>query len=198
MITTAAISKGEQVTLTKLAYTKQAGGGDLAGLTPSGKRAVTISVDNISSLAGMIRPGDFVDVIAIIPIPIQTAEGKTASQLGVLPLFQNVLVLAVGQQTGAMARDESRYQKQEAGPSPLITLALGPQETSLIAFVQEQGKIRLVLRSPQDNQVQNVPPANWDTLFRYIMPPRESTVEAEVPTVEIYRGLQKERVPLSN
>jgi len=65
--------------------------------------------------------------------------------------------------------------------------------------VQEQGKIRLVLRSPGDTQTQQVAPASWDTLFRTVMPQafqqQEKPAAAPVKpkkTVEIYRGLSKE------
>jgi pilus assembly protein CpaB len=96
MLTIAPISKGEQVTLSKLTYPKQSAGEGLAGVTPPGKRAITISVDNISSLAGMIKPGDYVDIITQVNIPVQTPQGQQVSQV-VIPLFQNVLILAVGQ-----------------------------------------------------------------------------------------------------
>ena len=201
MVSVAPISKGEQVTLSKLSYPKEGGGGGLAEVTPSGKRAITISVDNISSLAGMVRAGDHVDVIALIPQAVQGADGKAASQLVTLPIFQNVLVLAVGQQTGSAPQTSLRLkgseQKQE---NPLITLALSPQEASLIAFVQEQGKIRLTMRSPTDTKVESVQLASWDTLFQYVFPPRApSSEEQHKPSdyVEIYRGLTKEKVLLS-
>ena len=77
----------------------------------------------------------------------------------------------------------------------MITLALSVHEANLVAFVQEQGRIRLILRSPGDTQVQPVAPASWDTLFRTVMP-QAFTQPQEAPKpqkkVEIYRGLQKE------
>lgn len=202
MIAVAQIAKDEQITLSKLAYPRQAGG--LAEATPVGKRAITINVDNISAVAGMIKPGDYVDLIATLPVPVQLAEGKQVTQVASVPLFQNVLVLAVGQQTGLAA--ESRYkgeagqQRQEA--SSLITLALNPQEANLVSFVHEQGKFRLVLRSPADSQTQPLRPISWDALFQYLMPQETAKQQPEQeikPTgyVEIYRGLKKERVPLS-
>ena len=208
MLTIAPISKGEQVTLSKLSF-KQAAGGGLAGVTPVGKRAITISVDNISSLAGMIKPGDYVDVIAAVPVPVPVqGSQQVATQAAVIPLFQNVLILAVGQEINAVApppQDQGRYasSQPQRENSSVITLALTPQEANLIAFVQEQGKIRLILRSPADSQVQPQQPASWETLFQYIMPQnaaksgevQETKVE-EKPYVEIYRGLNKEKVPL--
>jgi pilus assembly protein CpaB len=207
MITLVSISKGEQITLSKLTNTKNTagGGGNLAGITPIGKRAISISVDNISSLSGMIKPGDYVDVIAILQIPVQEGTQRT-NQIAVLPMFQNVLVLAVGQNTGGLVSDGGRYAKDESRASgpPLVTLALAPQEAGYIAFVQEQGKIRLTLRSPADAKLESTTPANWASLFQYLTPPSppvdqeaEKAAYDRVPRVEIYRGLNKEVVPLS-
>jgi len=199
MITTAPIPKGEQITRSKLAYPKQAGG--LAGVTPIGKRAITISVDNIASLAGMIKPGDFVDVIVMIPVPVQGPDGKQVMDARIIPLFQNVSVLAVGQDTGGVVQPGSRYDKEGQGESsPLITLALTPQEANLIAFVQEQGKIRLVMRNPADAATELPQTTGWEALLPYLRPqqmPQEPTELQPSAYVEIYRGLNKEKVPLS-
>jgi len=210
MVSVAEISKGEQVTLSKLTSAKKAGaggGGDLAGMTPAGKRAIPISVDNLAALAGMVRPGDYVDVIAMLQVPVQGPEGQQTSQVAVLPLFQNVLVLAIGQNTGGpVAQGGGRYSKTESAPgnAGIVTLALSPQEASFVAFVQEQGKLRLTLRSPADAKVEQIVPANWNTLFQYIMPQSPLSGEGEMKkeeqpegTVEIYRGLNKEKIPLS-
>lgn len=205
MVTVAPISKGEQISLSKLVNEKRSGsGGDLAGVTPSGKRAITIVADNIASLSGMVKPGDYVDVLAILPIPSQGQNGQVTAQTAVIPLFQNVLVLAVGQNTGGVTRSGSRYSESTpAAPSgrenALITLALGPQESNLVAFVQEQGKMRLVMRSPADAKIEPMAPASWETLFQYISPPKEPSAPV-VDTneyIEVLRGLSKERVPLS-
>src|SRR3989338_8587333 len=106
----------------------------LAMKTPIGKRAMTISVDNISALLGMIKPGDYVDVIGLIPLPV---EGKQSAQAATVPLFQNVLILAVGSQLGTAVEKEGtsgrRRQKAEnktKKSAPLITLALSPEEAN--------------------------------------------------------------------
>ncbi|MCM8799617.1 MAG: Flp pilus assembly protein CpaB [Candidatus Omnitrophica bacterium] len=211
MVTAVPISKGEQITTTKLLSPQQVSattGGSLAMATPIGKRAVTIPVDNISSLAGMIRPGDYVDVIGMVPVPTMTPDGKQVTQGVIVPLFQNVLVLAVGRQLSAVTPSEDRYEKDKktAEPSSLVTLALSPQEANLIAFVQEQGKIRLILRSPADSKIEPIIPASWDTLFQYIMPqiPQGQVSETQAPAgvekpkeVEVYRGLKRETMLLS-
>ena len=198
MITVAPIAKGEQITLGKLVY-KQAAG-NLASLTPAGKRAITINVDNTASLLGMIKAGDYVDVIALLAIPVQVVEGKPITQVTSIPLFQNVLVLAVGRETGgAGAAQEGRYGRPSSseGGNPLITLALSPEEANLLSFAEEQGKIRLVLRSPMDAKVEPTQLATWDTLFQYIMPQSPKKAAPE-PTgyIEVYHGMQKEKIPV--
>ena len=208
MIALLPISKGEQITLSKLTSPQQASGSSLAMATPVGKRAISISVDNISSLMGMIRPGDYVDVISLIPIPVQTPDGKQVTQVAVMPLFQNVLVLAVGQELGRLSSSDTRYAKEEQrATSPLITLALLPQEANLIAFVQEQGKIRLTLRSPADSRIEPIQAASWETLFQYLMPQAKEQAasiqeggvlpQEKLREIEIYRGLKRETITLS-
>ena len=119
MLTVVPISKGEQITLNKLIAVKDASSSSssLAMATPIGKRAVTISVDSISAVGGMIRPGDYVDVVAMVVVPVTTTQGKQATQATSVSLFQNVLVLAIGQDISSAPQDASasgsRYKKEE-------------------------------------------------------------------------------------
>jgi pilus assembly protein CpaB len=206
MIAAIPIPAGEQITFNMLVAPQSAGGqaATLAASTPIGKRAITVQVDNISSLAGMIRPGDYVDVITILQVPMTGEDGKQTAQPALIPLFQNILVLAVGQQTGATPQASSRYKKEEpskAEYSPLITLGLSPQEANLLAFVQEQGKIRLVLRSPADSRLENVQVVTSGNLITFLQSifggqgKEEEPVEPlEGQYLEVYRGLKKDKV----
>jgi len=212
MMAVVPIEENDQITLNKLAFPKSSGA--LSDVTPRGKRAISIQVDNIASLSGMIKAGDYVDVIALLAIPLNDGSGKTVAQPSVIPLFQNVKVLAVGRDVGGAARETNRYQKDEGqtDANPLITLALTSQEAALIAFVQEQGRIRLILRSPSDSEVEPMQITSWDALFRYLVPPDKqasaASAQAEADAaaqkaksaagyVEVYRGMNKEKVPLS-
>ena len=200
MVTIANILQGEPITITKLAFPRGASG--LAEVTPVGRRAITISVDSIAAVAGMVKPGDFVDVIVLISIPVQLPDGKQMTDSRVIPLFQNVEVLAVGQSTVGAAGKANRYvqeQPAEANPqSPLITLSLTPREAGILAYISEQAKIRLVLRNPQDNKMEPLEITSLDSLFKYISPQQAEKPELPKPTgyVEVYRGLVKEKVPL--
>jgi pilus assembly protein CpaB len=185
----------------------------LSEITPKGKRAVPVVVDNITSLAGLLQPGDYVDALAIITPPqgsylyalaVDNTSGvqqssKNESKLVTLPLFQNVLVLAVGSDMGS-ASSGSRSDKPKEkvkGADNTVTLSLSPQEAALVSFIQEQGKIRLVMRSNSDVSQIQVNPVNWDNLFDYLYPKAKDHGGKPPVTVEIYRGLQKEVIPLS-
>jgi len=155
----------------------------LSAKIPPGKRAVTIPVDTITSVAGMARPGDYVDLIGMVPLP---ASKSKETRMTILPLFQDILILAVEQELQSQPPGKSSGEKSGTN----VTLALSPQEANIIAFIQEQGKIRLVLRSPTDKQAARTVPADWDTVLKIILPPQEDFKPKQ--TVEIFHGLQKE------
>lgn len=215
-VTMTPITKGEQILRNKLV----SDAADLSSLsyrTPMGKRAITIPVDNISSVGGMIRPDDYVDILGLIPQTMQVGE-EQVTQYATVPLFQKVLVLAVGRDVGASKRSKGGA----SGPVSTITVGLEPQKATMVAFIQEQGgKLRFVLRSPSDTGVTLAQPVNWDTLFLYLFPDliqqiqsgkaggmspmmlmqqggvvEEEDEQPTGPQVEIYRGSQREVVPL--
>lgn len=195
------IAAGEQILKTKLLPPGKIGK-SLSEITPAGKRAVNVSVDNMASIANLIRPGDYVDVFALIALPEKAVQVTSAQSSAprLISLFQNVEVLAVGGEFTPAAEALSTAKKEQAkvtSASGAVTLALSPQEAVLLAFVQEHGKIKLALRSQEDTQKEAIKPADWDTLLQYLYPSREGGVEDRRSGVEVYRGLNKEVVPLT-
>jgi pilus assembly protein CpaB len=178
--TIADIAKGEQILLSKISYPEAEL--TLSMKTPPGKRAIAITVDAASSLGGAIKVGDKVDIIATIPIPVKNAEGKAAFQNGFFPLFQNVPVLAGG---GGSAPGEK-------GSAGTLILALNPQEAAFVTLLQEQGKLKLALRGPNDVQYEPVQPATQEALIRYVFGEQPQPPPLP-PSVEIYRGVSKGR-----
>jgi len=198
------IAQGEQILKTKLLPPGKIGK-RLAEITPTGKRAVNVSVDNLSNIANLIRPGDYVDVSALITLPETAAQatstGAKSSAPRLISLFQNVEVLAVGGEFVAPLEISQAAKKEQtrgiSAGAGTVTLALGPQEAALLSFVQEQGKIKLALRSSEDTQKETIKPADWNTLLQYLYPSKEIGPEGKPRVVEIYRGLNREIVPLT-
>lgn len=153
-VTVAPVRKGEQVTDTKLVTFGRESG--LAVKLPQGKRAVTIAVDDVTGVAGMIKPENFVDVLATFDF------GSDASaKVYTYTILEGVQVLAVGDDLGA-GNMAGKMQKKEdkgifGGGNPLggmgdvgkkktVTLALAPEDVQRIVLAQESGTITLSLR----------------------------------------------------
>lgn len=178
----------EQILITKLSMpTRETA---LAAQTPSGKRAVTISMDIASAVGGMVRPQDHVDILATFTNPPIT-----------LTLFQDILVLAMGQETAPIPSQGRIRREQTPSPEtrPTVTFALSPQEVQILSVAMEHGKIRLTLRPRAETGVaipevdlSRVPRAlNLQSLIQLYTRPTEA-----IPTVEVIRGLKSEITPL--
>lgn len=197
----APITAGEQILNTKIAPPGKISK-TLSDITPEGKRAVTTSIEDFSSVAGLITPGDHVDVFAFITPPQEegsSVPGIDGSNPRLVSLFQDVTVLAVGGEFATMVAKKEPTKPAGGGTGTnTVTLALSPQEAALLTFVQEHGKIKLALRSSRDIKTEEVKPADWDSLLQYLYPStkKEPTSEEKENVVEIYHGLRKEVVPL--
>lgn len=123
---------------------------------PSGKRAVTIAVNDETGVAGLIRPGDRVDVIG----NFQVQAGRTQTNMPIEGLYtqtilQNVEVLAVGKDAGIglseeLAQNPLAAQTQFSLPTSL-TLAVSPEESQVLMHVRVAGTLSASLRpSPYD------------------------------------------------
>lgn len=177
----------------------------LALKTPSGKRAVTIMVDSLAAVGGLLNPGDYVDVIARLKVPSGDEEDKKDDKNMVTAMiFQSLQVLAVNtnlEETGAY------YDEQQRVPALRITVAVDPQEAGLLSFADKNGKLELALRSPQDTDHQMVKSSTWKTLADYVLQNQGADINlpsylkgdnkedsdaeetpVEKPTIQIFRG----------
>lgn len=129
------IVAGEQITQRRLFIEGKSG--TFSGIIPKDKRAVSVAVTEVTGVAGMVKPGDFVDVIVTFD---PNTVGEHLSQI----FLQNVKVLAFNRETEAGAADGS--VKKETAVKMTVTLAVSPDEATRLAVADEKGKIRLALR----------------------------------------------------
>jgi Flp pilus assembly protein CpaB len=149
----------------------------LSYITPPGKRAITIMIDSLSAVGGLISPGDSVDIIARLNLTEGTTEAKKSKEITSV-LFQNIHVLAVN--TNLKPEGNSViYQAQQTARSLNITLAVTAEEAGLLAFAQANGKLQLMLRSPEEKSTEVLQVASWDSLSSYLLD-RQGT-ELDVP-----------------
>ncbi|MGB9802892.1 Flp pilus assembly protein CpaB [Desulfofundulus sp.] len=157
-ITTTVIYPGEQILKTKIAGLKDSSQG-LAFLVSPGKRAATIAVNDVSGIAGLLRPGDKVDVTGTVDVP-SGGSRQTVTSL----LIQNVNVLAVNQSTDANPNPVKGGHKSLE--TQTVTLEVTPQQAQMLILASERGAVRLLLRSPGDGAEVDIPSARLDNLVR--------------------------------
>lgn len=175
-VTNLPISAGEQVLSTKFFQRKEDSG--LAFRVPPGRRAVSVSVNELVSSGGLIVPGDFVDVIALFPAggggdsgPTQDSATIVLQSIEVLAVAQSLHGVAPEAQGAAALMNSGRTEpaKQEAIARPnarTATLAVTPEEAQRLILAEERGKIRLALRAVEDRQVADVAPVSLGDVRR--------------------------------
>lgn len=140
-----------------------------AQLIPEGMVAISIAVDRVRGVAGLIRPGDRVNLIVDDPSSPDTLTKQV--------LFQNVDVLFVGQtpapQPGQNPVVAAASAPAEVGAGDLLTLAVPPLAASKIALVSDAG-IYLALVPPNNTPVP-VPPVNGGNLLSGDLTPTGSS-----------------------
>tara|TARA_R110002096_G_scaffold16898_1_gene57590 strand:- start:32583 stop:33377 length:795 start_codon:yes stop_codon:yes gene_type:complete len=109
----------------------------LSGLIKKGMRAVTVRISSGATLGGLLRPGDRIDLLL-------RAERDEDSI--VMPLLQNVLVLAVGSDMG---RPEDNLLQMVMSGSDL-TLSVTVQQAQVLTLAQGEGSLAASLRNPND------------------------------------------------
>ncbi|MBR0567419.1 Flp pilus assembly protein CpaB [Azoarcus sp. L1K30] len=100
-----------------------------------GRRAITVPVDEINSISGLLEPGDVVDLVLTLE-----QGGKKYSFV----MQQKVPVLATGQRSTEDPRNGERRQYST------VTLDTTPDQARNIIRAREEGKLTALLRNPAD------------------------------------------------
>lgn len=115
--------------------------GGLSARVRQGIRALTIAVDDVNAVSGMLRPGDRIDLL--FSARAQGVDAGAAVESARV-LVQNVAVLATGRQLRPGA-DESATR-----PFTSITVELSPEDATRLVVAQRAGRITALLRNPDD------------------------------------------------
>jgi len=147
----------------------------VARRVPPDKRAFSIAVNEVSAVAGLISPGDQVDVLVTANTGSVQQGQAVAEGTITRVILQNVLVLAVNQNSSARAAPRAQARQkaegslvgqsseqagQGGGGIRTLTLALSPEETQKTALAQEIGSLCVALRSSWQKTEAAGQPAN--------------------------------------
>lgn len=127
---------GSTITLSKIGHPTDVA---LPVRLKPGMRAISIPIDKVKGVSGLIQPGDFVDVIAIPP----RAEAAPPPAVAIL---RGIRVLAVG----PLLENTSATPSPQEQISTTITLEVTPKQADLLSMADVNTQLRLALRSPRE------------------------------------------------
>ena len=173
--------KGEPLMISKLAPEGAEGG--MSAVVAEGMRAVTVKVDDVIGVAGYVKKGDRVDVLAT------ASTGAFNKDPAAKLILQDVEVLAVQknpEQPDAKKRTGRRKEQ-------VVTLTMNPTQIEQLALAASQGHLLLALRNQTDRVKAKTKGVLLTSLFPNPLPKKErEQIKAKVvrkePMVEIIRG----------
>jgi len=138
------LNSGEAVLSNDLAISG-ANARDLASLVMQGRRAISIPASAALTFDGLLRPGDRVDVLLTVKDP-NTKIPTT------YPLFQNLIVLAIGRTMGSA----SGRSKVSSGGISTVTLNVNISDGLVITNAMQMGKLTILLRNVDDIEIKTI------------------------------------------
>lgn len=161
------------------------GSNRMAAQLRDGMRAVSIDIKASTGVAGLITPGDYVDVIlnynsrikyngddTYIKNMIEANFSKTASET----IIENVRVLAVDRRMKATSEETGKDKK--ATMPKTVTLEVTPRGAEVIAVARKAGTMSLALRKLGDDTVaEDYTPATTDARITHIWDEIYATME---------------------
>jgi pilus assembly protein CpaB len=140
---------------------------DLSSLVQPGRRAVSIRASEAGSDPagnGLLRPGDYVDVI--VTLAAENAQATRDSAASAIVLLQRVLVLAVGAETQPQAFLDVPEPRHASQRERELTLSLKVEEAQLLTLARARGTVSVALRGPDDAKViEQVPDMPLSSLY---------------------------------
>jgi pilus assembly protein CpaB len=176
------IKSNEPILRSKLTSGKDVGTG-VAAVTDPTKRAMSVKVDEVIGVSGFIKPGDHVDVMV-------TIDESTKSQNPVAKMILgNLKVLAAGMQY------EKSGTEKDPKPVQVMTLEVDIEEAEKLALASTQGKLRLALRNPLNNEKVLTKGANVASLLSSFRPKAVANKDAQPEyRVELIKGADRKEL----
>jgi pilus assembly protein CpaB len=147
-------------------------GAGFSSQLPEGMRALTFPVDEEASIAGLLSPGDRIDLL------FTTAA---ANDSVTVPLLSGVPVIATGMRTES--NGNALPERLQAGPFRTITVAVTPEDAAKITLAQEAGRISVALRQPGDQAVSRIARVTKSSLLKGESPVRVSRPRTRVEII---------------
>lgn len=181
-VLTSAVGVGEPVTEARLLDDGMQHKGVSTMIAP-GKRAIAVKGNKVMGIAGFIRPGSHVDVLATIDDETRE-KSKSQSKL----VLENIRVLATG--------TELTQNKDEATSSvEIYTLEMSPEEAERLSLVATRGELHFALRNPVDDAQVLTPGIDVPGALSSLREaPNRNGRKQSSPSVEVISGKERSTV----
>jgi len=128
---------------------------DFSDVIKKERRGLTVSVDDLNSISGMMRPGNFIDIFVLVdPLKLGANQPKPGIKNIILPVLQDVRVLATGKDAYQSYLDQYYLPQGRSTDSfNNITLDVSPKEAALLSIAIDQGDLVAVLRNRDDRSM---------------------------------------------
>lgn len=124
--------------------------GFLAAVLKPGMRAISIGVGDITGIAGMMLPGDRVDMLLTQTLPAEAnTEASKQDRHATETVLENIRILAIDQ-----TLDDIKGQPVSG---KVATLEVTPKQAEMIAVIGEIGRVQFSLRSLAKDPAEQTP-----------------------------------------
>jgi pilus assembly protein CpaB len=154
------VAKGEPISAVRLIDPPRVQ--SLSFQIPQGMRGFTIPINITRSPAALLVPGDFVDILASVPVGTIGQTGGEDDR-AVITVLQNIQVLSVARQTvpGGVPYDQSvRGAQPKEANVQYLTLAVSPEEAQQLTVAMDLSRnLTVSMRAFGDTEKRDLPPA---------------------------------------
>lgn len=212
-------SLGEGEPIMKSALVSAKDGNFVAASLRDGMRAVGMDVKPAMIVGGLLKPGDYVDIIMTYKSKVTYGGPDPSSRINDMlelnldkyateTILQNVRVLAVGTDIDSEVGDETTDGKKKKTKQPkvkTVALEVDLRGAEVLSLAKDMGKLTLALRKLGDDKF-------YDRQYRVITDERLTQITDEIYSdileiqkntgqngnvVRIYNGYQQEQVPVN-
>jgi pilus assembly protein CpaB len=179
------LSDGEPIT--DIRVVKPGDRGFLAVVLHPGYRAVTVNLTPSSGLAGLVFPGDRIDLVATFRVPDDNKNNAGIQRYASETVIGDLRILAVDQ------RIDDQTKGTDIVVAKTATLEVTPKQAEMIAIVSELGKFSLSLRSLGEGDAVAMADKDhseftWDSEAARMLTPPNMGSGGSGRTVSIVRG----------
>ncbi len=192
------IAVGQPITSSRIVHPGEQG--FLAAALKPGMRAITVAVNDTTGIAGLVFPGDRVDMLLTHEIP--TAGGNNEKRHVTETVLENIRILAIDQ---SLSHQNDPKQTGPVVVAKTATIEVNPKQAEMVYVASTLGLLSLSLRSLANpdggttiTDIRDIPDPARGTTFTLdsdvsrvlaVTPPRPVATRGNVQrSIEVNRG----------